>query len=68
MFGTAIIVFREVLEGRSDLGIVMPRAAEHPAAAAGFSCGIAGGVAGAGPRCVLRQASPRRGRASGRSC
>jgi len=48
MLGTAIIVFREVLEAALIVGIVMAASSGAPGRGRWVSCGIAGGIAGAG--------------------
>jgi high-affinity iron transporter len=48
MLGTAIIVFREVLEAALIVGIVMAASYGAPRRGLWVCCGIAGGVAGAG--------------------
>jgi high-affinity iron transporter len=48
MLGTAIIVFREVLEAALIVGIVMAASSGAPGRGRWVSCGIAGGVVGAG--------------------
>src|ERR1700674_2796121 len=48
MLGTAIIVFREVLEAALIVGIVLAASSGAPGRGRWVSCGIAGGVAGAG--------------------
>jgi high-affinity iron transporter len=48
MLGTAIIVFREVLEAALIVGIVLAASSGAPGRGRWVSCGIAGGVVGAG--------------------
>ncbi len=48
MLGTAIIVFREVLEAALIVGIVMAASKGAPDRGRWVSCGIAGGAGGAG--------------------
>src|SRR4029077_10595248 len=48
MLGAAIIVFREVLEAALIVGVVMAASAGAPRRGFWVSCGIAGGVVGAG--------------------
>jgi len=48
MLGTAIIVFREVLEAALIVGIVMAASSGAPGRGRWVSCGIAGGLVGAG--------------------
>src|SRR6266481_8457376 len=48
MLGTSIIVFREVLEAALIVGIVMAASSGASGRGRWVSCGIAGGVAGAG--------------------